>query len=216
MTSDTLLGWTINCDWARSSHWTINCHWARSSHWTINCHWARSFHSCEGTRSHWNIRNFLPNDEALYLWPVSMHSAQYTPVSRHTRYSILACCTGLTSFLEPSSSSSPGHTKNCIRFLVCTNKVYRSTSASPEPTRPTTFSYPHSLHPYLTLPVIISNHPGMVVCVEKFSGNSLLDSMSVSLFCTHAVMSLHGSGGRISFSLHLWFGLPTTLIGFNL
>jgi hypothetical protein len=29
----------------------------------------------------------------------------------------------------------------------------------------------------------------MVVCVEKLSGNSVLDSISVSLFCTHAVMA---------------------------
>jgi len=133
-----------------------------------------------------------------------VHSAQYTPVSRHTRYSVLACCTGFTSFSEPSSSSSPGHTKNCIRFLVCADKVYCNTCASNEPMQSTPFSYPHSLNPYLTLPVILNNYPGMVVCVEKFSGNSVLDSMSLSLFCTLAVMSLHGSGGWINFSLLLW------------
>lgn len=117
--------------------------------WTINCHWARSSHSCKGWWCHWNIRKYLSNDEALHPWPVSMQSAQYTPVSRHTRYSILACCTGFTSFSEPSSSSSPGHTKKCIRFLVCADKVYCSTCASTEPMQPTPFSYPHSLYPYL-------------------------------------------------------------------
>jgi len=124
-----------------------------------------------------------------------MQSAQYTPVSKHTWYSILACCTGFTSFSEPSSSSSPGHTMNCIRFLVCADKVYCSTCASTGPVQPTPSSYPHSLYPSLTLLVILNNHHGMVVFIEKFSGNSVLDSMSVSLFCTHAVMSLHGTGG---------------------
>jgi len=75
----------------------------------------------------------------------------------------------------------------------------------------TPFSYPHSLYPSLTLLVILSNHPGMVLFIEKFSGNSVLDSMSVSLFCTHAVMSLHGTGGGEN-----KFELPTALIGCNL
>ena len=131
----------------------LNCHW----HVTL-CHWARSSHCCDGSWCHWNVWNYSPNDEALHPWSVSVQSAQYTPVSRHTWYSILACCTGFTSFSEPSSSSSPGHTKNCTRFLVCLDNVYCSTCASTGP--PAT--YTHFL-PSFPLPIFDpasdSQHP---------------------------------------------------------
>lgn len=178
----------------------LNCHW----HVGL-CHWTKSSHCCDGSWCHWNVWNYSSNDEALYLWSVSVHTAQYTPVSRHTRYSILACCTAFTSFSEPSSSSSPGHTKTCIRFMVCSDKVYCSNCGST------------GLHATYThfLPIFDPNSDS-----QQPPWHSWMCWKIIWKFCLgfHVwILVLHTCCHvSASFSLFLSFGLPTALVGFHL